>query len=160
MVFLNLGSIGWIMIVGWALIFVVTLIIELETADLITVWFCVSSFVALILAILGVNPGWQIGVFIGLSIILLIATRPLTKNMMKKDIIRTNTDRLIGMIGVVTKEIVPNELGEIKVDNGLWRAINRNGLRFEVGEKASIDAIDGIKLVVSKVDGDTNIEIL
>jgi membrane protein implicated in regulation of membrane protease activity len=156
----GLGTIGWIMIVGWSLIFIVTLIIEIETADLVTIWFCISSFIVLILAIIGINPYIQIGVFVLLSTGLLFATKPLTKNMMKREIIRTNADRLIGMIGIVTKEIVPDELGEVKVDNGLWRAINNNGLRFEVGERVSIDAIVGIKLVVSKVEGQTNIEIL
>jgi membrane protein implicated in regulation of membrane protease activity len=80
--------------------------------------------------------------------------------MMQKDIIKTNSDRLIGMVGIVTQAIVPNEIGEVKVDNNLWRAVNNDNLSFVVGEKVLIDAIVGIKLVVSKIGGNNNVEVL
>jgi membrane protein implicated in regulation of membrane protease activity len=62
------------------------------------------------------------------------------------------------MVAVVTKEILPNEIGEVKIDNQLWRAVNNEGLAFQPGEKVIVDAISGIKLVVSKIDG--NVELL
>jgi membrane protein implicated in regulation of membrane protease activity len=154
------SSIDWIMMATWVVIFIFTLIIELETMNLTTVWFCVSSVVTIICGVLFANPYVQVAIFVGLSIVLVLATRPLTKKMMQRDIIRTNTDRLIGMVAVVVKEIVPNEIGDVKVDNNLWRAINNDNLSFAVGEKVLIDAIVGIKLVVSKIDGNTNVEVL
>lgn len=157
--FTDFQFIDWFMIIAWALIFIITLIIELETMDLVTIWFCISSVVTLVCGILFASPIWQIIIFVVLSVVLLLATRPLTKKMMQRDIIPTNTDRLIGKIGLVTKEIMPYEIGEIKVENELWRAINKDGLTFNVGEKVSIDAIEGIKLVVSKL-GSTNIEVI
>jgi membrane protein implicated in regulation of membrane protease activity len=150
----------WTMVVFWAVIFVITLIIELETADLTTIWFCISSVVALVAGIAFANPITQIIIFVALSLVLILATRPLVKNKMRATVIRTNTDRLIGMVAIVTKEIVPNEIGEVKVSNEFWRAVNYDGLSFEVGESISVDSITGIKLVVSKLDGNSNIEII
>jgi membrane protein implicated in regulation of membrane protease activity len=161
MLFLRaLGTIDWIMMVAWVVVFILTLVIELETMNLTTIWFCVSSVITIICGILFAGPYLQIGIFVALSIILVLATRPLTKKMMSRDIIKTNSDRLIGMIGIVTKAIIPNEIGEVKVDNNLWRAVNNDNLSFDVGEKVLIDAIVGIKLVVSKIEGNTNVEVL
>ena len=50
----------YIMIAVWAIIFIVTLIIELETADLTTIWFCVSSLVTLICTLCGVKETNQL----------------------------------------------------------------------------------------------------
>jgi membrane protein implicated in regulation of membrane protease activity len=154
------GTLDWFMVVAWGIIFLVTLFIELETMDLVTIWFCISAIVTLICGIIFLEPIWQCVLFVSLSFVLILITQPLAKKRMKVGIIRTNTDKLIGEIGIVTKEIVPNEIGEIKVENQLWRAINTEGLSFAVGEEVMIDAISGIKLVVSKVDGDGNVEII
>jgi len=154
------GTLDWFMVVAWGVIFLVTLFIELETMDLITIWFCISALVTCVFGIMFLAPIWQCVMFVGLSFALIIITQPLAKKRMKTGIIKTNTDRLVGEIGIVTKEIVPNEIGEIKVENQLWRAINNEGLSFTVGEEVMIDAISGIKLVVSKVDGDGNVEII
>lgn len=152
--------IDWVMMISWVLIFVVTLIVELETSNLTTIWFCISSVVTIICGVLFANPYVQLIIFIALSLILVLATRPLTKKMMQKEIIKTNSDRLIGMVGIVSSAIIPNEIGEVKVDNSLWRAVNNDNLTFAVGEKVLIDAIVGIKLVVSKIDGNDNVEVL
>lgn len=155
-----LQSTDWFFVALWGIIFVVTLIIELETMDLTTIWFCVSSLITLICGVTFAPPYLQVIIFISLSVILIVLTRPLTKKMMKTEIIRTNTDRVVGMIAIVTKEIVPNEIGEVKVENSFWRAINNDNLSFKIGEKVIVDAIVGIKLVVSKLDDSSSIELI
>jgi membrane protein implicated in regulation of membrane protease activity len=155
-----LGPIDWVMVVAWAIIFLVTLFIELETMDLVTIWFCLSSLVSLILGVLFLKPIWQIILFLVLSIGLILLTKPLAKKKMKTGIIRTNTDRFIGEIGIITQKILPNEIGEVKIENQLWRAINHEGLVFEPGEAVIIDAISGIKLVVSKINGSGTVDLI
>ena len=80
--------------------------------------------------------------------------------MMRRSIIKTNADRLVGTIATVTKGFEMGEIGEVKVDSIFWRAINLDGLSFTEGEKVMIDAITGTKLVVSKLDENKKIEIL
>lgn len=152
--------VGWSMIAIWGVIFVVTLIIELETSDLTTIWFCIASIVSLICAAFNIKPVIQVVVFIVGSIILIFVTRPLTKKMMNTEIIRTNADKVISMIGIVTKDIEVGEIGEVKVDNSTWRAVSNDNVFIAIGEKVVVNAVSGNKVVVSKINKDSNIEII
>lgn len=143
--------INWYFVVLWASVFIITLIVEIETFNLTTIWFCISAFCSLILAVLKVPETYQIIVFIVFSIILLIATKPLVKKLTKNEVVKTNANRVIGEIGEVTKEIIPDEFGEVKVQGNLWRAVNYNNLSFVVGEKVLIEGISGVKVIVSKI---------
>ena len=149
----------WIMIVLWSLLIIITVIIEFETADLVTVWFTIGAAGALISAAFDASPLMQIGIFVVISIILLLLTKPLTKNLAQKNIVRTNADRVVGMIGTVTKEVVPDTIGEVSVGNVLWRATSQSPHSFKVGEKVSIDAISGTKLIISKIDNNEFISL-
>lgn len=144
----------WTMIILWSVFIVITIIVELQTTDLITIWFTIGAIGAIIAAALNAPALLQVGIFLFVSILLLLATRPLTKNMMQKSIIKTNADKVVGMIGIVTKEILPDEIGEVKVDNMLWRATNLENEHFVVGEKVSVDAISGTKVIISKINND------
>lgn len=150
----------WIMLGIWISVFIITLFIEINTADLTIIWFCVASLVSFILALFGISYVIQIVVFIVISFVLLLATRPLTKNMMDKTLIRTNADRIISTTGIVTKSINPDEVGEIKVGNEYWRAISADNTLIEENEKVTIISFSGNKVVVSKVNCDQNINII
>ena len=78
--------------------------------------------------------------------------RLFAKKMQQKEIIRTNSDKVIGRIAVVTKNISDDEIGEVKIEGREWRAINNDGLSFQAGEKVIVDAISGTKLIVSKIE--------
>lgn len=144
----------WIMIVLWSVFIVVTVVIELETADLVTIWFTIGAVAALISAAFEASPLLQIGIFIAVSVLLLLLTRRLTKNMSQKNFVRTNADRVIGTTGVVTKEVSSDEIGEVLVGSITWRATTLSKHSFSVGEKVAIDAISGAKLIISKIDNE------
>ncbi|MBO7085917.1 MAG: NfeD family protein [Bacilli bacterium] len=148
----------WILI--WAFIIIATVVVELATDNLVTIWFTLGAVVALITLAFGASEWIQIVTFVGSSAIFLVATRPLTKKMMRRSIIRTNADKVIGTIGIVTKPFSEGEIGEVKVDSNFWRAINLDGKSFEEGEKIMVDAITGTKLVVSKLEEENKIEVL
>lgn len=150
----------WVMLIIWTVIFLGTLIFELTTADMNSIWFTLSALVCMVLAAFDVDYVIQIIVFIVVSIILLIATRPLTKKMMDREIVKTNSDKLVGEVGTITTAFKEDNIGEVRVDNQLWRAISRSGLEFAVNEKVNIDGISGNKLIVSKVNQSGNIEKL
>jgi|SRR5690554_476601 len=145
----------YVMIGVWIVFIIVTIIIEIETFDLVSIWFTFGAIGALIAAALNAEILIQVAIFLVISILLLLATRPLAKRMAKKQRIATNVDRVIGMIGIITKEVTPYQLGEIKVEHSLWRATNLNNQTFEVGEKALIKAISGTKLVIVKINDGT-----
>lgn len=144
----------WIMIALWSVFIIVTVIIELETADMVTIWFTFGAIAALISAALDATPLLQIGIFIVTSILLLLLTRRFTKNLSQKNFVRTNADRVIGMIATVTQVVGPDIIGEVIVGTVSWRAATLSNHNFQVGEKVSVDAISGAKLIISKIDND------
>ena len=109
-------------IIAWSVVIVVAILIEISTITLTSVWFALGSVVALVLAIFEVDFLWQLLSFVGVSTIALIATRPIAKRMNTKDVIHTNADKIIQMVGIVTKTIPAGEVGEVRVNSEVWRA--------------------------------------
>ena len=139
------------LIIVWAILIVVAIIVELSTVTLTSIWFAIGAVVALLLAIFDVGPLWQVLSFIVISALLLLATRPLAKKLNEKDVIKTNSDKIISMIGIVTKEIAVGEIGEVKVNLELWRAISADSTPIKVGERVIINSLKGNKVLVSRV---------
>lgn len=141
-----------IAIVVWGVVIVVSLIAEFNTADLTAIWFCVGAIPSLICAIFEVGIGIQILVFGVLSVILVLATRPLVKKFNKRETIATNVDKIIGMVGKVVKTIEPDEKGEVKVNYQLWTAISSSSVAIEEGSDVVVKEVVGNKLVVEKIE--------
>lgn len=139
------------LIIVWAILIVVAIIVELSTVTLTSIWFAIGAVVALLLAIFDVGPLWQVLSFIVISALLLLATRPFAKKLNEKDVIKTNSDKIISMIGIVTKEIAVGEIGEVKVNLELWRAISADSTPIKVGEQVIINSLNGNKVLVSRV---------
>lgn len=139
-------------IIVWAVIVVASVVIEISTINLTTVWFAIAGVVSLILAVFKVELVWQIVAFLVLSIVLLLLTRPLINKITRKNSAHTNADRIFDRVGFVTKEITADEIGEVKVDEDIWRAISYDNEPLEVGQKVVIKSFDGNKVIVSKAN--------
>ena len=142
-----------VMIYVWIALTVVFVIAEAATAQLTTVWFALGSVVALILTACGVESlTVQIIVFIAVSAITLIATRPLVKKRLKKRVVATNADRNIGETGITLSEINNLEAtGEVKVKGVVWTARSENGDVIPEGVKVRVKKIEGVKLIVETI---------
>ncbi len=142
-----------VMIYVWIALTIVFVIAEAATAQLTTVWFALGSVVALILAACGVKSlAVQIVVFIAVSAISLIATRPLVKKMLQKRVVATNADRNIGETGITISEINNLEAkGEVKVKGVVWTARSDNGEVIPEGSKVRVKNIEGVKLIVEAI---------
>ena len=144
-------NVSMAMIIVWAIVIVATLIIEFETANLVSIWFSAGALAAIVANLFGLDSWIQIIIFVVISTIFVIATRPFVKKMSDNQTIPTNSDRLIGMTAVVTKEILEDEKGEVKAEFQKWPAISKNNKSFSVGEKVLIVEISGNKLVVEEL---------
>ena len=80
--------------------------------------------------------------------------------MMNKGIIHTNADKIIDTIGLVIKTIPAGDIGEVKVRSELWRAISLDTNDILEGEKIIVKSISGNKLLVAKIEKNSNIEII
>lgn len=132
-----------------AAIFVLS-IAEISTVSLVSIWFIVSSCVALILSFIIDSFMIQFTVFAVLGIILMVTTRPILNKWLKPKNVKTNLDRVVGMDAIVTEEIKKGDIGEVKVDGKKWSAISNTN--FKVGDSVSVLKIDGVKLIVGKKD--------
>lgn len=134
----------------WLVIFVVLLIVELFTVNLVSIWFAVGALAAGLVAYFIENMMIQIAVFIIVSTISLLLTNKFVEKLRNGKIVPTNLDRVIGKIGIVTEEITKLEPGEVKVDGKRWSAISTK--KIKVGRKVEILSIDGVKLHVKEVE--------
>ena len=134
----------------WLILFVILLVIELFTVNLVSIWFAVGALAAGLVSYFIENMMIQIAVFIIVSAISLLLTNKFVEKLRNGKIVPTNLDRVIGKIGIVTEEITKLEPGEVKVDGKRWSAISTK--KIKVGRKVEILSIDGVKLHVKEVE--------
>ncbi len=136
----------------WIALFVLFLIAEALTAQLTTIWFACGALVALLLDIAGVDSiAVQIVAFALVSVIVLVATRPLVKKVINKRQEATNADRNISADAVVTQQINNLEgTGSVKIGPNIWTARSLDGTVIEEGSIVVVEKIEGVKAIVSK----------
>ena len=132
----------------WFIVFLIMLVIEIVTVNLVSIWFAIGALAAMLTAYFTESIVIQIVVFIVVSILTLIITKPLVKKFKGFDITPTNSDRVIGKTGEVTKSIGKNNYGEVKIFGYTWTATSKEELK--VGDKVKVLSIDGVKLIVEK----------
>ena len=137
------------MLYFWIAAVVVLLIIEVATTQLVTIWFAVGAAAGLTAYLCGLNYGWQFGLFVAVSALALVVTRPLVKKFVRRDFNPTNADRCIGETAVVTEEI-NNSLGTgaVKLGGTEWTARSSENIIIEKGTEVTVEKIDGVKLIV------------
>lgn len=137
------------MVETWFIIFLVLLFIELITVNLVTIWFAIGSLGAMITSLITSNVTIQVIVFIIISIISLLITKPFLKKLRTREIIPTNLDRVIGKTGVVTKDILKDTYGEVKVGGSIWTATSNKKIKKD--SQIKVLKIEGVKLLVEEV---------
>ena len=137
--------------VVWLVIAIIMLVIEVVTTGLATIWFAVGALVAMVMDLCGAPLVAQIAVMAGVSIICfvlcMIWIKPKLESLRKKNIQRTNADRLIGKDGIVIVPLNRTEgKGQVKIDGQVWSA--KADTDIAEGIKVTVKAIEGVKLVV------------
>lgn len=134
----------------WIALLVLGLVVEAFTANLVVIWFLPGTLVAMILAFCHVPLPVQLLVFAAMGLVLLFATRPLSKRFKKGTDTRTNKDALIGKTGLVTEEICNiRETGEVKLSGLRWSARTAvEGAVIPKGTQVEVLDIQGVKLIV------------
>lgn len=135
----------------WLIITILAAVIEAGVPALVSIWFVPGGLAALIASMLGAQLWLQIVLFLAVSCLALIVTRPLTKKLQKGEKLSTNADRVIGCAAVVT-EAVDNlhAQGRVTVMGNSWSARSADDSLIGVGETVTVERIEGVKLIVSK----------
>ncbi len=134
----------------WLVAVIVLGVIEAATVNLVTIWFALGALAALISSVFN-GPLWlQLLLFLAVTALTLVITRPLLKKYFNKNSHKpTNADMAIGKQSVVI-EAVDNVSGSgaVKCMGKDWSARSENGQAIPVGTIVTVVKIEGVKLIV------------
>lgn len=133
----------------WLILFIVLIITELLTINLVTIWFAFGALLALVVEVSFSNIVLDIITFVITSFLLIVLTKPIIDRLKVKKVEATNLDMVINKIGIVTEDINQDKIGEVKVLGKRWSAYSNTELKKD--EKVKILSIDGVKLKVEKI---------
>ena len=138
----------------WFGLAITLLVVEALTVDLICIWFGAASLlVGIVTAIFPTLPvPWQYAIFVALATTLLLATRPLVKRLLhSQEKHKTNLDRLMGQVAVVTERIDNvAATGAARLNGIVWTARAADGEPIEAGEYVTFVSIEGNKALVKR----------
>ena len=136
----------------WLILFILLVVIEIATMGLTTIWFAGGALAASLASGIGLPIWLQVGLFLVVSLVLLIFTRPVAVKYFNKDRTKTNIESMIGTQGVVTGEIDNLQgIGQITVGSMEWtaRSVNPND-KIAVGTVVIVRRVEGVKLIVEE----------
>ena len=138
------------MMIFWLVALAALLVLEGLTAALTTIWFAGGALIAAILAFAGAGLIPQFVVFLVVSIVLLVFTRPLAQKALAVDKTNTNVDSLIGQKAVVTETIDNlSQTGKVLINDIDWTARTEDGMpAIEKKTVVTIVKVQGVKLIV------------
>lgn len=134
----------------WAILTVALISTEIATVQLVAIWFGAGALVAFVASFFGMAFWLQIVIFILISVILLLLTRPTVKKWINGKKIATNADSIIGMTGIVIEKIDNiRDTGRVMVNGLNWsaRAANEKDL-FDIDSRCEVISIEGVKAIV------------
>ena len=135
----------------WIVSCVLFTLLEAFTQQFVSIWFLSGSVVAMIASYLGFNTEVQWILFVVVSLITLIAFRPMVKKFVQGEIIPTNSDSNIDKLAIVIGEFdeVKKE-GRVLVNDMDWAAKSLDDMAYKKGEKVIVERIEGVKCLVRK----------
>ncbi len=133
----------------WIAAMVIFAVAEIATVQFISIWFAVGSLAAFFAAMLDLNNTVQITVFVLVSVLLFILSKPLVKKLQKTKV-NTNSDRLVGKTVIISQQVDNvKEQGRTHVGGVDWSVRSSDGSIIEAGEQAVVEDIKGVKLIVT-----------
>ena len=139
------------MVFVWLVIAVVLGIFEAATVALVSIWFAIGAVAAMVPAYFNA-PFWvQILVFILVSALCFVFTRPFFKKIIRVNKQPTNVDRLVGQEGVATDDIENIECrGKVFISGLTWSARSETCELLPQGAVVTVKKIEGATLVVKR----------
>jgi len=136
----------------WIAVMIIMAVFEGVTSQLVSVWFVVGALVAAIVSFFVPSFALQFFVFVIVSLILLLVTKPLVRKARSTKPEPTNADRNIGKTAIVTQEINNNAgTGQVKLAGNTWTARTLDDEIIPEGAKVTVKEISGVKLMVASV---------
>jgi len=143
-----MSSLPWFWI--WIVLAAALYIGEMLTVGFFLLPFAIGATAALITAIFNVPVGIQWAVFIVVSLIALVATRPLARRITARGgNVKSGVDRLIGMDGEVLDQKAPDGTYRARVAREIWNVSTDEECELSPGMKIHVVRVEGTRLIVT-----------
>ena len=137
------------LLIFWGILLVLTVLAEVATMQLVSIWFSVGACGAILVNLLGFGFLGQLITFVVVSALLLLFTRPLLRKIMVKKTPPMNAEKDIGETAVVIEEINADlGTGRARINGVDWIALSEDGSILPKGTVVVVRRIDGAKLIV------------
>ncbi|HIW09449.1 MAG TPA: NfeD family protein [Candidatus Faecalibacterium intestinigallinarum] len=133
--------------IGWLAATIFFVFIEASTFNLVSVWFAVGGAAALVSCIFTGSLRVQSAVFVAVSILCLLALRPLTARL-RRPLTPTNGDLNVGRTATILTPVTDDAPGRARLDGVDWNAQAVPGASFAPGDKCRVAAIRSTTLIV------------
>ena len=132
----------------WLIAAGIFFVIEIFTTGFLIFWLGLAALFAMIASFFTTNLIIQTAIFVILSTLFMIFTRPIVNKFTKnKDLTPTNVYTIIGKKGIVLEDINNIDYtGKVKVSGELWSAISSSDLKKDT--HIVVTDVDGVKLRV------------
>ena len=127
---------------AWLALLILLVLIELATMGLTTIWFAAGALGAPVLV--------QVILFLVVSVLMLVFTRPVAMRYFNVGRAKTNVDSMLGERGIVTGRIDNlHSCGQVTLKGMEWSARSQETEgTIEEGTVVIVKKIDGVKLIV------------
>lgn len=137
----------------WFVVALIALVAEIETFQLVSVWFFIGAIAAIITTAIApkntVGIIIQLDVFITVSVITLLAFRPLCKKKLNvSPEVSKDINSMIGLVGTALTEINSVE-GMAMINDTRWSAVSNT--KIEEGKKVKIVEQNNLVLQVEEL---------
>lgn len=138
----------------WLAAMIVLLIVEASVPGLVSIWFALGAFAAMLSSLLNAPLWLQFLWFAVVSVASLWFTRPFVKKFVNSRVTPTNLDMVIGQDCVVTQDIDNvSGMGAVTVAGKEWTArMDDSACRAAKGDTVTALRIEGVKLIVKIKD--------
>ena len=139
--------------ITWLVLMVVFLAAEASTVTMVSLWFAAGALAAMVISLLKGAVWLQTVVFLAVSVVLLLALRPLVRKYITPKLTATNVDSVIGSTGLVSVAIDNiSATGQVKLGGMVWTARSTTGETISEGSLVKVDKIEGVKVFVTPVE--------
>lgn len=133
----------------WLLLLLAFVAIEIFTFQLTTIWCAIAALPMIFISLTKMDMVWQLLIFVAISLVLLIFTRPFAVKKLKIGKEKTNMEALVGQHVIVTKEISKFSKGQAKTTNGvIWSVQANSDSPIPEGSECEITQILGNTLEI------------
>lgn len=138
------------MAIVWIALIIIFAAVEIVTVGLTSIWFAGGALAALLCYALGLSELWQFIIFVAVSLVLLLFTRPWALKYLKPYLIKTNYEQVIDENVCLTENIDNIKGTGTAVYKGQeWTArAYDNNKTFEAGSIVKVKEIRGVTLYV------------